>query len=1248
MTKIPKKFVGLHNHTTQGSPGDAIGTPFDHLSFAMKNGLSAHAITDHGNMNSYSFAYHASKNLGGGIKYIPGIEAYFHPNLSEWSDYKQKLADEKAAAKEKEQQNQESAYRTAEMPSALGDEFANTTKDLVETLSDNGHKVVSDDSSDNEGGTIVENEEESKGGPVRDPLKRRHHLVLLAKNSEGLKSLFKITSRSFIEGFYRFPRIDFNILKQEAKGNIIASQACVAGMLADIVFKHQTEPDWKKFAPSQENFEKIQAEIKEAIEKFKWALGDENFYLELQWNNLGAQHLANYHFIEASKRTNTPLIVTVDAHYSDPSHWKERELYKMMAWMSKTKEDASLEKIPKSMDDLKCELYPKNVEQVWESYKKYSKGYDFYDDDLICDAIERTWTIAHEQIENPEIDRKVKLPAITKLIPTENIDAHKSKSGNVELSEDDIAYKELLRLCKQKLIARNLHEKKDYIARLHTELDDIKVIGWAKYFLTYAKIMELTTSELFVGSGRGSVGGSLIAYLLGISQVDPIRWGTLWERFGSKFKKGVADIDNDWSDRDKAVKLIAEYFGDENVIPVSNFSQLQVASLIKDLAKIFGVPFEEVNKYTAKMRSEALAVAKARPGFDAGVWQFTVEDAEKDSPSFREFMEKMKKYPDFEVALKILFKQVRNVSRHAGGVLITENAPGNMPLIKAKGGLQTPWPEGVNARHLEEFGFLKFDILGLGTLRMFENCVRKILKKQGNKHPTFSQIKEWFDANLHPDNNAYDDINVYKNVFWSNRFAGIFQFIDPKVQNYAALVKPTSVFDLADITSLFRPGPMGVGSHNRYLETRTEGKTTYLHPLLKEVFGPNRDTIIYQEDLQLIYHKLAGVPLAETDSIRKAFTKKEISNKEKAKAEQKRLRDDFTKRCKSVNGIEEHVSARIFDDIDMCAAYLFNKAHAISYSINSYCCAWLFTYYPDEWITTYIDYCSTDKGKVSGQEDPKAVAIKEAKALGFRFGKPDINLSEHEYTIQGNLLIPSFASLKHVGTTVVREINDYRPYKSLEDLLWTKNSLHTIWRHSKFNKRALATLVKMEAFDSMGLVGPGKTFQNYRQMYEVMVEKGDQIKKALARKKNRNHEELLKQFIEEVQTLPDWTPEEKLRFQLELGGSVDLSLIMTPGIEQFLNDNDISPIELWESENSAYWAIVQNCTLATARTGRKYMKVALMGSNGSTHMCSIWSYGGSAEENEKLQKNTVITSVFQKNEYGLSTNIRKIYKVRED
>jgi DNA polymerase-3 subunit alpha len=360
---------------------------------------------------------------------------------------------------------------------------------------------------------------------------------------------------------------------------------------------------------------------------------------------------------------------------------------------------------------------------------------------------------------------------------------------------------------------RKLTEKpnfQEYVDRLKHELSVIRELKFERYFLTYAKIMSLVSQTQLIGAARGSAGGSLLSYVIGITQVDPIRFGLIFERFLTRKKKGFPDIDSDFSDRDAAVKTLISYFGDEDVIPVSNFAQLQVASLCKDLARLYDVPFDIVNTYTAKMRNEALAKAKQEAGFDAATWEFTFEVAERDSPSFRQFIEDMSKdHPQFRDALLVLFKQMRTISPHAGGVIIAKDTKNNMPIIKAKGGLQTPWSEGLNFRHLENFGFLKFDILGLGTLRMFEETIRRIIKRE-RRYVTFNDIRQWFYENLHPDNNAMDDMNVYKTVYWDKKYAGIFQFIKENTQNFMAEMKPKSIEDIAIATSIFRPGPLGL------------------------------------------------------------------------------------------------------------------------------------------------------------------------------------------------------------------------------------------------------------------------------------------------------------------------------------------------------------------------------------------------------------------------------------------------------
>lgn len=1202
--------------------------PQDHISYAVSNGADALALTDHGNMNGYSFQYLASKKLkdkGVPFKAIPGVEAYFIPSLKDWRE----LKNTQDAAKYALRAAKKAASQTDEEKelARIGDELADTKDDLAELTGTSSSKAIAD--SDEDGGTVVENEAESKSNKWQDPIKRRNHLVLLPKNSEGLKTLFKLISNSYADGFYMYPRIDFDMLKREAKGNLIALSACVAGADMHIISSHQTEPEWNNWAPNDTNKELIQSELKEMIERFKDALGDENYYLELQFNKLGAQHLKNYHIIEAAKRTNTRLVATVDAHYSNPDHWREREIYKAMAWASKTKDYDIGDRIPEKIEDLKCELYPKNADQIWETYQNVKGDYSFYDDKQVCEAIEQSWVIAHEQIGTPEPDRKVKLPVVHKLVPKGRLDKLLDKLGS-DASEDDIAFEELKHLAKEGIRRRGRDEDEAYISRLVHELGVIKELKFAKYFLTYAKIMELTSKHMMTGNARGSAGGSLLAYCINITQVDPIRFGLLFERFLVRKKKGWPDIDSDFGDRDKAVHLIADFFGEENVIPVSNFNQLQLRSLIKDIARLANIPHTEINLYTSKIEAECLAEAKKAPGFDRAQWVLTFAEADANSKSFRELMDK---YPDFKRTIQILFKQMRNVSRHAGGVLITENPRENMPMIKSGQMLQTPWPEGLNARHLEDFGLLKFDILGLGTLRMFEECIRKIIKKKtGNKYITSSAVLKWFHENLHPDNNSLDDPRVFEHVYWNVNYAGIFQFVQDNVQKFMAEMKPASIIDIATATSIFRPGPLGIGADKLFLNNRKNPKNIqYKHPLLEEVLKDTCGLIIFQEQLQLIYHKLAGVPLEDTDAVRKAFTKKDISNKAKAEQERQAMREDFAEKCLAANQIPKSLSYNIFDEMEKFVAYSFNKSHAVAYAITSYQCAWLLTYYPDEWITTYIDYCATSKGKITGKEDPKAIAISEAKALGYEIGKPDINLSERDYTIQNKKLIPSFNSLKHVGLSVLAEISEYRPYNTLEDLLFTPGGT---WKHSKFNKRALGTLIRLEALDSMGLVGEGKTFANYRQLYHVLVDRSDELKRAVSKKKKTHIADLAK-YVEEAKQLPDWTLEEKVVFSKELSGTVDLGLIVTPEISNYFASKSIKSVDDREDDDQWVWCIVKTCVLAKTKAGKPYMKMRVYGESGTDKSVFCWNF--KPEKDTLIPENALIIGRFKGSDFGLST-----------
>ena len=1357
--KTPKKFVNLHGHSG-GSIGDALGLAPEHMNFALGNGADALAITDHGNMAAFSHQFLQQKKFdskGVNFKSLYGVESYVIPSLDQWRDeYKaHQIHQEEVKALKK-------AGKGLKLSPKDKFDLLDPAQEEIEEIS---AQIKSDKDSD-EGGTIVENEEESKG-KVKNPLRRRSHLVLLAKNNAGLNAIFEMCSRSFRDGFYYFPRIDLKLLKELSNGNVMASTACIvgnailetnfgklplkevvelvgknkrhpaehcavhvmsceenkkdktkAGMgiykkitaatltrknakviciktkdgqrltltpdhkvftnrgwvpagelktpdklvrsianmemdcarwtefdrieevsqlhdvyditvedthcffadrilvhnciggpLARIVFDHQKNTDWQSWHTESNQdaitFELIQAKLKDSIEQYVDALGKENFFIELQFNKLPSQHLVNMHLMEASKRTGVPLIATADAHYANPAHWREREIYKMMAQLGKNPSAFTPDALPKTVDELKCELYPKNADQMWDAYKKTGAEYNFYDDDLVREAIERTHDIAHELIGKVEPDRSVKLPSIEKLVSPELF----KRVEEEHLNEDTVAFKELIKVSIEGMKRRKKDKDQEYILRLKHELDVIKTLNFSKYFLTYYHIMNECAKELFLGNARGSAGGSIVAWALGITQVDPIKYGLLFERFLTRFKKGYPDIDSDFSDRDQAVKIVQQFFGEENVVPVTNFSQLQLKSLIKDLCRLYGLPFDEVNALTRNIETEVLAEKKKTPGFDRGTYVMTYDDAKKHSASFKKILSN---WPQIDDPIAVLFKQMRGIGRHAGGVIVTHDSVKNMPMIVSGKGdsksFQTAWAEGVNYRHLEELGFLKFDLLGLATLRMFDQCIRKILKRhKGVENPTFEDVKKFFYDNLHPDTQEFDDMTVYEHVYWNKHYAGIFQFIKPNVKAFSAHMRPKNIIDIAAITSIHRPGPLAAGVDKIFLENRMNPREVeYLHPLMEDALRETEGTLVFQEQLQFLVNKLAGVPLEQTDDVRKAFTKKEISNKEKAAQDRDKLRKSFAEGCWTTNQIKEDVAGAIFDYMENLVSYSFNKSHAVAYAITSYQCAWLLTYYPEEWLTTYLDH------SMSSNPEEKAEAVLEVKRLGYGLAKPDINFSDTGWSINdlikvGNKssLVASFTAIKGIGEAAIEEIKKNRPYKDAVDLLIDKETGK--WKHSKFNRKALSNLIQVGAFESMDLVGKGKTFENYKQMHMVLIDHFDELKKnTTLKKKASTFQVLFDSIVAKVKEEADWTIEEKIAGSMTLLGSVDIDLIVSPELKEKLAKKGILSIDSYDKENGVYWAIVQSTEIQYTKNNDPYMRMKLMGEANAEHSCFVW------------------------------------------
>jgi len=772
--RTPNRFVGLHNHTGF-SPFDGLGYPDEHFKFCLENGLDAHAITEHGNMNSYAHAQlyveeWNKANKAKQIKYIPGVEAYFHPDLEQW---KRDKADAEQAATDKK----------------LARKLMSKQEELATKLIAIVDKNDETEDIDMSNALTVENEDESKSTKHFNPVNRRHHLVVLPKNQRGLQKIFASVSKGYLHGFYRFPRIDSAVLREAAKdGDIIVTSACIGGMVAWSVFQELQKIAFDalshKLLDDKVLLEKCLTSVGNTYDLMTGLVGKENYFLELQFNKLPAQNLVNRAIIEFARRNGVTeqLIVTGDAHYFNPDVWKERELYKRLGFMNY--QAYNPDSLPQSKDDLKCELYPKNAKQMWDEYLRSKEGTDFYDDDIVADAIERTHDIAHKVIGDTPPDRTPKFPN-ERLIP-----------------KGTTSFNHLVALCKEGLKRRGRENEPAYLDRLKEELGVIKTMKNADYFVSYQKIMELARKVCLVGPGRGSGGGSLVAYVLYITDLDPLKWDLPFARFLNVYRQGAPDIDTDLANRDKVLEQLRNFFGFENVVPISNYNTFKLKTLVKDIGKFYGVPFEETNAATKTVEYE-VRKATMKHGDDKNLFVLTYEPAFEHSPSFKAFIDKNPKVAE---SIQILFKQNRSLGRHAGGVLIADDLPNKMPLVTSGGEPQSPWVEGVNFKHLEYIGnFIKYDLLGLTTLQIIERAIELILMKQGIVDPTFDQVKEWYEQNMSPDSIDFNDEKPYEYVYHAGRWAGVFQCVDGETTITLAdnTVKPIKHVVVGDVVKAY-------------------------------------------------------------------------------------------------------------------------------------------------------------------------------------------------------------------------------------------------------------------------------------------------------------------------------------------------------------------------------------------------------------------------------------------------------------
>ncbi len=1183
----PKKFVGLHAHDGF-SAMDGLGYPGEHIDWCRENGLDAWAVTNHGNMNSFGHAWsHMEKvwKSGSKFKFIPGCEMYYHPDLKMW-------------AKDREAARRQKAIE--ELQTHL---VAITDKD-DETID---VQVASEEDTST---LTAENEEETKSSKLFDPLNRRHHLVVLPKSSAALERLFGLITRSFKEGFYRFPRIDHAMLKEAAKGDFIVSTACIGGEVSWAVLQElqNTKFDdlhWS-LLDDPRLMDRALVGVGNVWDRLTDAVGKENAFLELQFNKLPVQHLANRAIIEFAKRNSitNQIITTCDSHYARPDHWREREIYKKLGRLNYEELDAKA--IPAGIEDLKCELYPKNAEQVWDTYQNTRGDAAFYDDEIVSQSIERTWSVAHELIGDIKPDTSPKLPSYT-------------------IPEGKTAMEALIEASKEGLISKGLHKNKEYVERLKYELSIIKQKDFAAYFLTMKAILDIARERMLIGAARGSGAGSLVNYVLGITNVDPIKYGLIFERFLSIERNDFPDVDNDVSDRDLLIKLLREKFGEHNVIPISNYNTFKLKSLVKDVSRLYGLEFDEVNQVTRNLERDIDEATKGLDLEEEGGIDITLEEAKKYSKAFQEFLDR---HPEIVQPLSVLFKQNKSLGRHAGGVIVSENIGERMPLITSKGELQTPWVEGMAYKHLEKFGWIKFDLLGLETLRILERCIELILKNQGKEKVTFADIREWYEENLNPATMNLDDQKVYENVYHRGNWCGTFQCTNRGAQSFFKSAKPRNIEDLAALTSIYRPGPLGAKVDKVYLKNKENPEEiVWKHPTLKNLLEATYGCVIFQESTMAICHEVAGFPKEELNKVRKMLKPNAAGDAAKAMLD---LKEKFLKGCVE-NDLKLQDAEELWEVILNFSQYGFNKSHAVAYSVLSYYCAYLQTYHEKEWICAYLD--STSGGKKAPQ------ALSEVKKLGYRVVPPDINLAERSWTLVGDKdLMPSFYTLKGVGKAAVNEIMQNRPYRDLKHFFWNEDGT---WKHSKFNKGAFETIIKMRALGTLDAVGPGKMFASYRELYDVLTSGYNDLRKVL-KKEPKYGEKWFDKKLLELDNGPEWPLSTLLSFEQEITGGFNVEHALPTRITSWLKEKEISALDDYEGRD-LYWFLVVNSTVKKSKNGKPYLLLECVSSSGSITKIFCWD----AKAEDKPEPYSLAVAEVDGSSSWMSTKMRnmKLFKL---
>ncbi|NPA80080.1 MAG: DNA polymerase III subunit alpha [Thermotogae bacterium] len=803
--------------------------------------------------------------------------------------------------------------------------------------------------------------------------KEYNHLTLLAADNEGWINLMKLSSEGFLSGFYGKPRIDWDLLEKHSKGLIVLS-GCPKGVIAESILQGRDE------------------EAERWVAWFKDIFG-ERFFLEVQDVGIPENEAINKRLVEYSRRFGIPLVATNDVHYIAPEDY---ELQEILIAISQGKKISDKGRFTLSTR----ELYMRSAEEMYERFS------------WIPDAVRNTLLVA--EMANVELT----------LDPTR---LHLPKFPLPEGYRDEMEY--LRHLAHEGLreylvrVPRDAHGR--YWERLNYELSVIERTGFAGYFLIIRDLVASARGKgIKVGPGRGSAAGSLVLFALGITQLDPLKYDLLFERFLNPERISPPDVDIDFQDnrREEVIDYLRETYGEDRVAQIITFNKLKARAAFKDVARYYDTPFEQANRI-----SQLIPNVPTDP--------ITLAEAYESVEDFRKAVSKEPWKTVVEKAIR-LEGFTRGTSVHAAGVVVSPDELTNyVPLALSKDNQRiTQYDMGS----LELLGMLKIDVLGLRTLSMLAHAEEL--------------VRGYYDPDFRLEDIPTDDAPTFK-LLQEGKTMGVFQLEGANMRRILIRLKPTSLEDIIALNALYRPGPIQSGMVDEYIERKHGKAFTYDFPELESILKSTYGLFVYQEQVMLMSQVLAGFTPGEADTLRKAIGKKKRALMEK-------MRDKFIKGAVE-RGYPEDKIKKLWEDIEKFASYSFNKSHSAAYGLMAYWTAYIKAHYP---LAFYTASLSSFKGSQQQRFFKNApLFIAEMRERGIKVVPPDVNRSEVDFhmDVEENAIIWGLGFLKDVGlemaNRIVAERRKNGPYRDVVDFI----------RRTKANKKVLETLTKAGALDGI-------------------------------------------------------------------------------------------------------------------------------------------------------------------------------------